>query len=118
MRLTVLGSSSAGNSTVLQSGDTTILIDCGFTAREMNKRMLEAGVDPTRLSAIVLTHEHADHIRGIPVMGRATKSPVFMSPLVRETFNFGPNKDDINFADPLFSSQPFEFGQFNVSPFA
>ena len=64
MRFRVLGSGSSGNTTVVESGDTRILIDAGLGAREMAERLETAGVDPASLAAIVLSHEHTDHSRG------------------------------------------------------
>lgn len=64
MRFRVLGSGSSGNTTLVESGGTRVLIDAGLSAREMAERVLSAGVDPASLSAIVLSHEHIDHARG------------------------------------------------------
>ena len=90
MRISVLGSSSAGNSTIVQSGDTTVLIDCGFSAKELNKRILSVGADPTKITGIVITHEHSDHIRGLSVLARATGATVYMSAAVRDAVDFRP----------------------------
>src|SRR5882757_9032317 len=118
MRLTVLGSSSAGNSMIVQSGDTTVLIDCGFSAKELNKRILAVGADPTKLSGIVITHEHSDHIKGLSVLARSTGTPVYMSAAVRDHVDFGPSKDQIKFADPISSSNPFCIGEIEFYPFS
>lgn len=64
MRFRVLGSGSSGNTTVIESGETRILIDAGLGARDMAERLASAGVDPSSLAAIVLSHEHTDHSRG------------------------------------------------------
>ena len=65
-----LGSGSAGNSTAISCGETLILVDCGFSARETASRMRAAGLDPARVSAVFVTHEHSDHVRGIDVFVR------------------------------------------------
>ena len=70
MRFRVLGSGSSGNTTVVESGTTRILIDAGLGAREMAERLQSAGVDPASLSAIVLSHEHTDHARGAASFSR------------------------------------------------
>src|SRR5581483_3668996 len=118
MRLTVLGSSSAGNAMVVQSGETTVLIDCGFSAKEMNKRMLQMEIDPTRLAGIIITHEHNDHIKGLSVMSRAIGCPVYISAAVRDALDFGDKKAEINFADPISSSNPFFIGDIEFYPFS
>lgn len=70
MRIVVLGSGSSGNSTAIESGDTLVLVDCGFSARETASRLCCAGLDPSKVSAILVTHEHGDHVRGIDVFTR------------------------------------------------
>ena len=68
MRMTVLASGSKGNSTVISSACTRILVDAGLSCRELLKRMSIAGEDPTQLNAILITHEHQDHIAGLSVL--------------------------------------------------
>jgi phosphoribosyl 1,2-cyclic phosphodiesterase len=70
LRVVVLGSGSSGNSTAITDGVTTVLVDCGFSARETSRRLSESGLDPTTVSAILVTHEHGDHVRGIDVFVR------------------------------------------------
>lgn len=79
VRFTVLGSGSKGNATVITSGKTSLLVDCGFSCREILRRMREAGEDPEKLSGIIVTHEHADHVSGISVTARKLKIPVYFT---------------------------------------
>lgn len=79
VRMTVLASGSRGNSAVLSSSGTTILIDAGLSCRETLRRMIRAGEDPARLSAIVITHEHQDHVNGLAVLARRLKIPVYIT---------------------------------------
>ncbi len=65
MKLCVLGSGSRGNAVLIQSGKTRILIDAGFGPRTIAKRLLSVGVNPSSISAVVLTHEHTDHSKGV-----------------------------------------------------
>jgi len=65
LRFSVLGSGSAGNATVLECGSTRILIDAGLSAKQLCLRLASLGIDPATLSAILLTHEHGDHVRGL-----------------------------------------------------
>jgi phosphoribosyl 1,2-cyclic phosphodiesterase len=65
MRFCTLGSGSAGNSTLVVAGETRVLLDCGLSGRETIKRLQAVGEDPARLNAVVLTHEHGDHVRGL-----------------------------------------------------
>ncbi len=77
MRICVLGSGSKGNATYIESGDTSVLIDNGFSGKEAEKRLASIGASMDRVSAILVTHEHTDHIRGVPVLSRRWKLPVY-----------------------------------------
>ena len=79
MRMTVLASGSKGNSTVIASAKTRILVDAGLSCRELTRRMSAAGEDPRTLDAILITHEHADHVSGLPVMARKLGIPVYFT---------------------------------------
>jgi phosphoribosyl 1,2-cyclic phosphodiesterase len=80
----VLGSGSRGNATYVSDGATAILIDAGFSAREIDRRMRSRGLDPGRLSAILLTHEHTDHLRGVERMVRRYRLPVYLTAGTRQ----------------------------------
>jgi len=77
LRLCVLGSGSAGNSVVVESGSHRLLIDAGFSCRQLEKRLQAVGVDPATVSAIVLTHEHGDHVRGAALFARRYEATIF-----------------------------------------
>ncbi len=79
MRLTVLGSGSRGNAVLLESGDDALLVDAGFSLRDLARRLQAAGGDPARLVGIALTHEHGDHARGAPRAAAAWGVPVLAS---------------------------------------
>lgn len=79
MRMTVLASGSKGNGTVISGGRTSVLVDAGLSCRELLKRMAMAGEDPARLDAILITHEHIDHVAGLAVLARRLKIPVFFT---------------------------------------
>lgn len=65
MRLRVLGSGSRGNSSAVRSGDTLILVDLGFSYRELSKRMEACGLNAGDVSAVLFTHDHSDHCSGV-----------------------------------------------------
>jgi phosphoribosyl 1,2-cyclic phosphodiesterase len=79
MRMTVLASGSKGNSTVVASERTRVLIDAGLSCRELLKRMAMANEDPAALDAILITHEHTDHVAGLAVLARRLRIPVFFT---------------------------------------
>jgi phosphoribosyl 1,2-cyclic phosphodiesterase len=79
VRFTVLASGSKGNSTVVSGGKTRILVDAGLSCRELFRRMKIAGEDPAALDAIIVTHEHQDHIGGLAVTARKLGIPVYFT---------------------------------------
>lgn len=79
LRFASLGSGSEGNATVVSYGDTHILIDCGFSVREATRRLWRLGLTLEQLDAVLVTHEHSDHIKGVPALARKLNVPVFMT---------------------------------------
>jgi phosphoribosyl 1,2-cyclic phosphodiesterase len=77
MRFSVLGSGSKGNALYIESGKTSILIDAGFSGKEIARRMALHGREMMALDGLFLTHEHGDHIRGAGVVSRRCKLPVY-----------------------------------------
>jgi phosphoribosyl 1,2-cyclic phosphodiesterase len=77
MQFAYLGSGSRGNAAVVEVGRTMVMLDCGFTLRETVARLARLGRNPEHLSAIVLTHEHSDHMSGVGVLARKYKLPVY-----------------------------------------
>jgi len=77
--VSVLASGSRGNCAIVRSATTSVLIDAGISCRETFKRMKSSGDDPHTLSAILLTHEHSDHIMGLATMAKKVNVPVFMT---------------------------------------
>jgi len=79
MKFTVLGSGSTGNSVLISSETTKVLVDAGMSSREILRRLAEVGVDHSRLDGILLTHEHGDHAGGLRVLMSAVDCPVYIS---------------------------------------
>lgn len=65
MRFASLGSGSRGNATLIQAGDTTVMVDCGFSMTETETRLARLGVVPGSIAALLVTHEHSDHASGV-----------------------------------------------------
>lgn len=80
MRYCSLGSGSKGNATVVEYGRTRVLVDCGFSLRATEQRLAAAGLNARQLSAILVTHEHSDHINGVQRLARRYQLPVYMTP--------------------------------------
>ena len=77
--VSVLASGSRGNSTVIESSQARILVDVGISCRETFKRLKSIGFDPRSLSAILITHEHSDHVNGLATLAKKLNVPVFMT---------------------------------------
>ena len=79
MRFASLGSGSKGNATLVAQGSTCIMVDCGFSVREVEKRMTALGMTPQSIDALLITHEHGDHIRGAGALARKYNIPVYLT---------------------------------------
>jgi phosphoribosyl 1,2-cyclic phosphodiesterase len=79
LSFTLLGSGSSGNATLVSDGDTHILVDVGLSARETVRRLEECGLGADKISAIVLSHEHTDHCRGVMPFVKNLEIPVFLT---------------------------------------
>ncbi len=79
IRFASLGSGSRGNALLVEAGGTRVLLDCGFGVREAISRLARLGVQPETLSAILVTHEHGDHVGGVFALARRYAIPVWLT---------------------------------------
>jgi phosphoribosyl 1,2-cyclic phosphodiesterase len=86
MKFTVLGSGSTGNAVLIASETTKVLVDAGLSAREIIKRLAVVGVDCADLDAVVITHEHSDHVGGLRVLLQSVKCPVYISRTTEDAY--------------------------------
>jgi phosphoribosyl 1,2-cyclic phosphodiesterase len=86
MKFTVLGSGSTGNAILISTEKTNVLVDAGLSAREIVKRLRGVGVEPESLDAILITHEHGDHIGGLRALLSIVKCPVYVSGETEEAY--------------------------------
>src|SRR6056297_866977 len=75
----MLGSGSKGNAIYISSGQTNILVDAGFSGVEIERRFKARGLRPDQINAIIVSHEHHDHLTGVGVLARKYNLPVYMS---------------------------------------
>lgn len=115
MRMAVLGSGSGGNATLVQCGSTLVLVDAGLSAKQLVLRMQMLGIQPEQLDAILLTHEHSDHARGIDVLLRKRSIAVYSNALTREALSY-KMKSDIPWR-VFRSGQEFDLGDLNIQAF-
>ena len=80
MRFALLGSGSQGNALIVEADGTRILLDCGFSAGETARRLGRLGLEPEQLTAVLVTHEHDDHVGGVARLARKFDLPVWATP--------------------------------------
>ncbi len=127
IRFTVLGSGSTGNSVLITTDETRVLVDAGMSARETVRRMALMGEDPARLDGIIVTHEHGDHAGGLRVLLKSLPCPVYISGETREAYireRDGGSEEPRRRADVLrdrtieiTSSCEFRIGEIDFHPF-
>jgi len=86
VRLTILGSGSAGNCAYVETDETRVLIDAGFSLRQIRQRLATIGRAPENLTGILVTHEHADHVQSLPLLNEKLRRrgwPAGFSPPAR-----------------------------------
>jgi len=112
LKFASLGSGSKGNGTVITSGETCVLVDCGFTIKETESRLLRLNIQPQQLTAILVTHEHSDHISGVGPFARKHKLPVHSTAGTFLSGKFG-DLPEHNFVNP---HQSFQLQDITVRP--
>ena len=114
LRFASLGSGSKGNGTLIECGSTRILVDCGFTLAETERRLQRLGCSADSLSAILVTHEHGDHALGVGRLSRRYQIPVCLTVGTCKAIN------DKSFAQTQFINlkQSFAIGDLEITPFS
>jgi len=112
-----LYSGSSGNSTFISAGKTKILIDAGLSGKRIIEALFSIGENPSELSAILVTHEHSDHIKGVGIISRKFNIPVFANKKTWEAMEdfIGPIKMENMVC--FDTQQEFEIGDICVKPF-
>ena len=114
LRAAVLGSGSGGNSTIVESVDGCLLLDAGFSCRELERRLDLVGRSATDVDAVLLTHEHEDHSRGACRFARRHQVPVYGT---RGTYR-GPQLRELGrFARPMGPAVPLTAAGFRIEVF-
>lgn len=115
MRVCLLASGSKGNALYIETGDTRLLVDAGLSAREMQARLAAIDVDHLSLHAILISHEHNDHIRGAGTLARRCKIPLLTSNQVAKPLRALVGKtEQVAFA----AGNAFCFRDLEIEPFS
>ena len=114
LRFAILGSGSRGNAMIVEAGATRLLIDCGFTMKEAERRLEALGVGAEGLSAVLVTHEHTDHIYSVGSLARKYRLPVWMTP---GTLNNAHSLGRLPEFNPITSHASFTVGDILVEPY-
>lgn len=114
IRFASLGSGSAGNSLLVERGDTCLMLDCGFGLRETVARLSRLGRHPADLTGILVTHEHGDHLGGVFRLARKFSLPVW---LTHGTWSASGESDSGLDVQVIDSQRQFAIGQLLVQPF-
>lgn len=110
-----LVSGSSGNCSLISDGNTTILVDCGLSCKKLGEALLKAKVNPGDISAILITHEHSDHIKGAGVVSRKYGLPVFATAETHRCMDIGLDSDNIKYLSP---DVDFQVGTIGIRPFS
>jgi len=116
MRLVVLGSGSEGNAVVVEAGGRRLLVDAGFSRREIKRRLAKVGLTPEDLHGVVLTHEHLDHVRGVERFCRKRRVPIYATAGTVSGMTLRPEVAEL--VRPCRSGVPFEAAGFVVELFS
>ena len=109
-----LNSGSNGNCYYIGNEQEAVLIDAGISCREIETRMARLGLSLRKVKAIFVSHEHTDHIRGIEVLSRKYRIPVYITPLTQQN---GRLILDSDLQKPFFADKPINIGDLQITPF-
>ncbi|HLI35328.1 MAG TPA: MBL fold metallo-hydrolase [Terriglobia bacterium] len=115
VRVCVLGSGSRGNAAWVATEKTRLLIDAGLSRREIFSRLAAIGERPETCTAIVISHEHTDHVSGLPRVALELKCPLYMTPATRAAL---PAKLEIRNCEFFTAGEKFVVSDIEISPFS
>ncbi|MGQ9634974.1 MAG: MBL fold metallo-hydrolase [Bryobacteraceae bacterium] len=116
VKICVLASGSSGNATLVAAGRTRILVDAGLSLKELTRRLTAIGEDPGKLDAVLVSHEHSDHVSGLRVLVSRHAVPVFLTHKTAPVIDWGEVKPAVEIfqAGARFSIGDIEVSSFTV----
>jgi phosphoribosyl 1,2-cyclic phosphodiesterase len=118
VELIILGSGSNGNCAILRCGDSAVMIDAGIGPRKTTARLADAGIDPATLEAVLLTHEHGDHARGLPGLLRLIRCPVYATRLTADEVRSQDPRNEAALWRIFASGSTFGIGPLEITAFS
>ena len=115
IRLTVLGSGSGGNATLIDAGSVRLLLDAGFSCRALVQRLRFVGVEPGSIDALLITHEHSDHIAGASGFSRSFDVPIYCTAGTARAAGLEADGCDVR---TLAAGRPVALDGVRIDPFA
>jgi phosphoribosyl 1,2-cyclic phosphodiesterase len=115
VKVTILGSGSSGNSILVESPSTRVLVDAGFSGRDLERRLEVVGRDAASIDALFVTHEHGDHTRGIGVFARRWGTPLYLGERTRSACSHLLNGCER--VKPYACTAPVLIGDLSIQPF-
>lgn len=89
LRFSTLGSGSSGNSAFVATSNVRVLVDAGFSYRALTKRLAEIGEDIESIDAVLVSHEHSDHCKGLVTMAKRQEIPFYMTEMTADALDWG-----------------------------
>lgn len=109
-------SGSSGNCTFISSGDTKLLVDCGMSGKNLEKLLTSIDVRPTDINAMLITHEHSDHVRGAGIVSRRYNIPVIATQKTHMAMDIGNISDENKILIKPY--EDFEIGKIGIKAFS
>jgi len=120
MKMCSIASGSSGNCIYIGNEDTSVLIDVGISKKRVVEGLTSIGVDPNKINAILITHEHSDHVKGLGVISRAFNIPIYATKetidAVRRISSLGKINDDLY--NNIEADRKFCVGSLMINPFS
>jgi phosphoribosyl 1,2-cyclic phosphodiesterase len=115
VRICVLGSGSRGNSTLIATERTRLLVDVGFSRKETLARLSAAGERADGFDALVISHEHTDHVRGLKGLALGSKAPIYITCATRDAIQWDPRLERFELFE---AGTKFAIGDIEIAPFS
>ena len=112
-----LYSGSSGNSLFIETENTKLLVDCGVSCKKVEEGLMSLDVDPSSIDAVIITHEHSDHVKGLGTFSKKFNVPIYANQETLDNMQEQTSKIDKNNINTFKVSDKFEIGDLSIFPF-